>query len=51
MQPEFDKPNAELVAAQVGARIATVNPLSYNWQEEMLHVAQELVQPTEHAEP
>lgn len=51
VQPEFDKHNAELVAAQVGARIATVNPLSYNWQEEMLHVAQELVQPTEHAEP
>lgn len=51
VQPEFDKHNAELVAAQVGARIATVNPLSYNWPEEMLHIAQELAQSTHPAEP
>ena len=42
VQPEFDRRNAELLARQTGAQIIDINPLSYNWQQEMLHVARSL---------
>jgi len=42
VQQEFDKKNAELVAKETGCRLITINPLSYDWGEEMLHVAQAL---------
>lgn len=42
VQPEFDRRNAELISQQTGARVVEVNPLAYDWQAEMLHVAQEL---------
>lgn len=39
VQPEFDQRNAEVVAKETGARIVPINPLSYDWEEEMLHIA------------
>lgn len=44
VQPEFDRRNAELVAAQTGARVVPVNPLSYAWEDELLKVAESLSQ-------
>lgn len=42
IQPEFDKRNAETIAAQTGAKIIPINPLNYHWEEEMLRIAQAL---------
>lgn len=44
IQPEFDRRNAELIAAQIGANIVEINPLSYQWEEEMLKTADALIQ-------
>lgn len=35
IQEEYDQRNAELVAAETGARIIQINPLSYDWLKEM----------------
>jgi zinc transport system substrate-binding protein len=42
VQQEFDQKNAELVTKEAGCRLIVINPLSYNWEEEMLHIAQAL---------
>lgn len=42
VQPEFDKRNAETIAQQTGTKVVPINPLSYDWQEEMLNVAKAL---------
>lgn len=42
VQPEFDRRNAELIARQTGAKVVEVNPLAYDWQQQMLHVAKVL---------
>ena len=42
VQQEFDKKNAESIAKETGCRLITINPLSYDWGEEMLHIAQSL---------
>lgn len=42
VQREFDTRNAELIAAETGTRIISINPLSYNWAEEILHIAKAL---------
>ncbi len=42
VQPEFDTRNAEIVAKETGARIVRINPLNYNWAEEMIAIAQAL---------
>ena len=42
VQQEFDRKNAESVAKQTGCRIITINPLSYDWGREILHIAQAL---------
>lgn len=39
MQQEFDTKNAEIVAEQIGAKIYTINPLSYDWHDEMIKIA------------
>ncbi|MBQ8501705.1 MAG: zinc ABC transporter substrate-binding protein [Bacteroides sp.] len=39
VQPEFDRRNAEIIAREIGARVVSINPLAYNWEEEMLHTA------------
>ncbi|WP_294469722.1 metal ABC transporter solute-binding protein, Zn/Mn family [uncultured Bacteroides sp.] len=47
VQPEFDKRNAETIAQQTGTKVVPINPLSYDWQEEMLNVAKALGATTE----
>ena len=42
VQQEFDRRNAELVAKETDCRLILINPLSYDWGEEMLHIAQAL---------
>lgn len=39
VQQEFDQKNAELIAKETGCRLVTINPLSYNWQDEMIRLA------------
>ena len=39
VQAEFDKAHASTIAREIGAEIRTINPLSYDWHSEMLHVA------------
>ncbi|MDR0961279.1 MAG: zinc ABC transporter substrate-binding protein [Mediterranea sp.] len=46
VQPEFDRRNAEMIARQTGTSVVTVNPLSYDWEEEMLHTANSLCRTT-----
>ena len=43
VQPEFDRRNAEIIAKQTGTKVVPINPLSYDWEEEMLNIARELV--------
>ena len=42
VQQEFDQKNAESVAKEIGCRLITINPLSYDWEKEILHIAQAL---------
>ncbi|KAA6324195.1 zinc transport system substrate-binding protein [termite gut metagenome] len=42
IQPEFDRRNAEAIAKETGTRIVPINPLAYEWEEEMIRVAKEL---------
>ena len=42
VQPEFDKRNAETIARQTGTKVVAINPLSYDWQTEMVNVAKAL---------
>lgn len=42
VQPEFDKRNAETIAQQTGTKVVPINPLSYDWEQEMLNVANAL---------
>ncbi len=42
VQQEFDQRNAQLIADELGVSIVSINPLSYDWREEMLHVAKAL---------
>ncbi len=39
VQPEFDRRNADLIAQQTGTRVVAINPLSYDWEEEMMNTA------------
>ena len=42
IQKEFDKKNAELIAKETGCRLVVINPLSYNWAEELISIAKSL---------
>lgn len=42
VQKEFSKAAATLIAAETGAKIVEINPLSYNWEKEMLNIAKSL---------
>lgn len=42
IQKEFDQRNAELIAGELGLKVTVINPLSYRWDEEMLHIAEAL---------
>ena len=42
IQQEFDQRNAQLIANELGVNIVSINPLSYDWAEEMVQVAKAL---------
>ena len=42
VQQEFDQRNALLIADELGVKVVPVNPLSYDWAEEMIRVAEAL---------
>lgn len=42
IQQEFDTRHAEAVARQIGARVVPINPLDYEWPQQMLKVAEAL---------
>jgi zinc transport system substrate-binding protein len=42
VQQEFDQRNAQLIANELGINIVSINPLSYDWAEEMVRVAKTL---------
>ncbi|MGN0258310.1 MAG: metal ABC transporter solute-binding protein, Zn/Mn family [Bacteroides sp.] len=43
IQPEFDRRNAEAIAKQTGTRIISINPLAYQWEEELIATARALI--------
>jgi zinc transport system substrate-binding protein len=42
IQQEFDRKNAEAIALETECKLVVINPLSYNWDEEMIRIAQAL---------
>ncbi|MDH6304894.1 zinc transport system substrate-binding protein [Parabacteroides sp. PF5-5] len=42
IQQEFDSKNAELIAKETDCRLVVINPLSYEWNKEMIHIAKAL---------
>lgn len=42
VQMEFDRKNAELIAGETGCELVSINPLSYDWNGEMLRIARAL---------
>lgn len=42
VQQEFDRKNAEAIARETGCRLFVINPLAYDWDKEMIRIAQAL---------
>jgi len=42
IQKEFDKENAEIIAKETGSKIIVIDPLDYNWPEQMITIATKL---------
>jgi zinc transport system substrate-binding protein len=42
IQKEFDKRNAEIVALEIGCKAVQIDPLDYNWPEQMILIATKL---------
>jgi len=42
IQKEFDKQNAEIIAKETGCKIVQIDPLDYNWPEQMVTIAENL---------
>lgn len=42
VQEEFDQRNAQLIADELGVKVVSINPLSYDWAEEMIRIAKAL---------
>ena len=42
VQQEFDQRNAQLIADELGIKVVSINPLSYDWAEEMENAARSL---------
>jgi len=42
IQKEFDKENAEIIAKETGSKIIQIDPLDYNWPEQMITIAEKL---------
>jgi len=43
VQMEFDRRHAEQIAGEIGARVVEINPLDYQWDEQMKKIAKALV--------
>lgn len=46
VQPEFDRRNADIIAQQTGTKVVPINPLSYDWEGEMITVGKALSEQT-----
>ena len=44
IQKEFDVKQAETLAEELQCRVAQINPLNYNWSEELENIAYALTQ-------
>ena len=44
IQQEFDAKQAESFASEINAKVVPINPLSYNWSEELLHITMPLLE-------
>ena len=42
VQQEFDQRNAQLIADELGIKVVSINPLSYDWADEMENAARSL---------
>lgn len=42
IQQEFDQRNAEVIAQELNLKIIPINPLAYEWDKEMIHIAKSL---------
>ena len=42
IQKEFDIHNAQMIAKEIGVEVIPINPLNYNWKEEMIQIAKAL---------
>jgi zinc transport system substrate-binding protein len=42
IQQEFDRKNAEIIAREANCKLVVINPLSYNWSEEIIRIAKAL---------
>lgn len=40
VQKGFDSKNAEVIATEIGAKVFEINPLAYEWDEELVRIAQ-----------
>lgn len=45
IQPEFDAKNAQTVAHEIGAQVVKIDPLSPDWDNEVVRIAQTIAQP------
>ncbi len=42
IQKEFDQENAEIIAKETGSKIIQIDPLDYNWPEQIISIADKL---------
>ena len=42
IQKEFNVQNAQVIAQEIGAQLVQIDPLNYDWEEEMLKIARYL---------
>ncbi len=42
IQKEFDQENAEIISKETGSKIVQIDPLAYNWPDQMIDIAQKL---------
>ncbi len=47
VQKGFDRKNAEVIASEIGAELFVINPLAYQWDEEMIRIATILARETD----
>lgn len=43
IQAEYDQKNAEIIAREIGAKVVSINLLSYNWEHEMIKIVKSLI--------